>query len=65
VTRREAAVLTSAAQVRFDASDQMSVETERAFRRAILDVTADPSSLDETLARLEALDAPAGRGPSK
>ena len=34
VTRREAAVLTSASQVRFDASDQMPVETERAFRRA-------------------------------
>jgi alpha-glucoside transport system substrate-binding protein len=63
VTRREAGVLTSANQVRFDASDQMSPAIEAAFRRAIIDVTAAPERLDEVLAGLEALSAPSGRGP--
>jgi alpha-glucoside transport system substrate-binding protein len=65
VTAREAAVLTGASQVRFDASDQMSVETERAFRRAILDVTLRPHDLDRILLDLETLSAPSGRGPRR
>ena len=63
VTRREAAVLTGATQVRFDASDQMPAPIEAAFRRAILDVTREPERLDEVLVDLEALSAPSGRGP--
>ena len=63
VTRREAAVLTGASQVRFDASDQMPAPIEAAFRRAVMDVTAAPERLDEVLADLEAFSAPSGRGP--
>jgi alpha-glucoside transport system substrate-binding protein len=53
VARREAAILTSASEVRFDASDQMADELDEAFLSAILDVTTEPSRLDEVLARLE------------
>jgi alpha-glucoside transport system substrate-binding protein len=63
VTQREAAVLTGADQVRFDASDQMLPHVEAAFRRAILEVTAEPTDLDIVLERLETLSAPSGRGP--
>jgi alpha-glucoside transport system substrate-binding protein len=63
ITQREAAVLTGASQVRFDASDQMSAPIEAAFRRAVLDVTAAPERLDEVLSNLETLSAPSGRGP--
>ncbi len=65
VTQREAAILTGAQQVRFDASDQMPAGIESAFRRAVLDVTAAPHDLDAVLARLEALSAPSGRGPHR
>ncbi|MET0773802.1 MAG: ABC transporter substrate-binding protein [Candidatus Limnocylindrales bacterium] len=63
LTQREAAVLTGASQVRFDASDQMPAPIEAAFRRAVMDVTAAPERLDEVLADLEAFSAPSGRGP--
>lgn len=63
LTRREAAILTGASQVRFDASDQMAPAIEAAFRGAVLDVTAAPQQLDAILGRLEALSAPSGRGP--
>jgi alpha-glucoside transport system substrate-binding protein len=63
ITQREAAVMTGANQVRFDASDQMAAPVEAAFRRAILDVTRAPDRLDAVLADLEALSAPSGRGP--
>lgn len=63
ISQREAAVLTGAGQVRFDASDQMPAHIETAFRQAVMDVTAAPQRLDEILAGLEAVSAPAGRGP--
>lgn len=63
VTQREAAILTGADHVRFDASDQMPAGVESAFRRAVLQVTAAPQDLDVVLMRLESLSAPSGRGP--
>jgi alpha-glucoside transport system substrate-binding protein len=63
VTQGEAAILTEADHVRFDASDQMPASIEAAFRRAILQVTAAPQDLDLVLTRLETLSAPSGRGP--
>lgn len=63
ISQREAAILTGAAQVRFDASDQMPAPLEAAFRQAVMDVTAAPDRLDEVLSGLEALAAPSGRGP--
>jgi alpha-glucoside transport system substrate-binding protein len=65
VSQREAAILTGAAQVRFDASDQMPALIESAFRQAVLDVTAAPQELDAILARMEALSASSGRGPRR
>ncbi len=65
VSQREAAILTGASQVRFDASDQMVAPLEAAFRQAILDVTAAPDRLDEVLTRLEMLRVPSGGGPGR
>jgi alpha-glucoside transport system substrate-binding protein len=55
ISRRMAELLTGAEAFRFDASDQMAADMNAAFWQAILDVTADPSQLDATLERLEAL----------
>lgn len=63
ISQREAAILTGASRVRFDASDQMPAPIEAAFRRAVLEVTSAPERLDEVLVGLEALSAPSGRGP--
>ena len=62
VTRREAQLLASATDVRFDASDQMDTKVSAAFLAAVLQVTADPSRLDTVLSRLDQIrSAPQGR----
>jgi hypothetical protein len=63
VTRREAAVLTGASRVRFDASDQMPAEVNAAFWQAVLDYTRDQGRLDEILGGLEVLRT-SPRGPA-
>jgi alpha-glucoside transport system substrate-binding protein len=61
--RQQAKLLAEAKIFRFDASDAMPDEMNRAFWRAILDFTADQSRLDAILAELDRVQAEAyGRG---
>jgi alpha-glucoside transport system substrate-binding protein len=53
IVRREAELLSGARQFRFDASDLMAPAVNAAFWEAVVDVTADPSKLDEILAHLD------------
>ena len=63
VTQREAQLLASATDVRFDASDQMDAPVSAAFLAAVMQVTADPSQLDSVLGRLDQVrSAPGARG---
>ena len=55
VTRKAAALLSSADRFRFDGSDLMPAPMANAFNAAILDVSADPSSLDRVLDDLDAV----------
>jgi alpha-glucoside transport system substrate-binding protein len=57
LARRQAALLTSATILRFDASDSMPDVMNEAFWQAILDFTADQSQLDRILAQLDAVQA--------
>jgi alpha-glucoside transport system substrate-binding protein len=57
VMRREAEVLSGAAQFRFDGSDMMPPDLNAAFWQAILDFTADQSRLSEILDELERVRA--------
>jgi hypothetical protein len=64
ISRRAAEHLTGASVFRFDASDQMAGDMNAAFWQAMLDVTAEPTRLDEILASLEAVrtGTASGRG---
>lgn len=55
ISRRAASLLSGAEVFRFDASDLMSADLNAAFWQAVLRCTADPASLDEVLAELEAI----------
>ena len=57
ISRRQAELLANATHFRFDASDSMPDEMNEAFWQAILDYTAEPSRLDEILARLDAVQS--------
>jgi len=59
LVRREAEVLSGADHFRFDASDMMPAPMNAAFWQAVLDFTADPSSLDQILKHLEDVRAKA------
>jgi alpha-glucoside transport system substrate-binding protein len=53
ISRRAAAILTSADRFRFDASDLMPEQMNAAFLQAVNDYVRDPSSLDDILQRLD------------
>jgi alpha-glucoside transport system substrate-binding protein len=55
ISRRAAALLSGAEVFRFDASDLMPADLNSAFWQAVLRYTADPASLDDVLAELEAV----------
>jgi alpha-glucoside transport system substrate-binding protein len=62
VTRKAAALLSSAERFRFDGSDLMPAQMASAFNAAILDVSADPSSLDRVLDDLDSVRSSAFGG---
>jgi alpha-glucoside transport system substrate-binding protein len=62
VTRKAAELLSSAERFRFDGSDLMPEAIASAFNAAILDVSADPSSLDRVLRDLDAIRDSASGG---
>jgi alpha-glucoside transport system substrate-binding protein len=53
ISRRAAAVLSSASQFRFDASDLMPEQMNAAFLQAMVDYTRDQGSLDSILGHLD------------
>lgn len=59
ISAREAVLLESAAHFRFDASDAMPEEMNKAFWQAVLDYTRDPDRLDDILRHLDAVAATA------
>jgi alpha-glucoside transport system substrate-binding protein len=59
ISKRSAALLASAKNFVFDASDLMPKAMNDAFWTAMLTVTKDPSSLDSTLANLDKTQATA------
>lgn len=59
ISKRSAAMLTNATNFVFDASDLMPTAMNNAFWSAMLDVTKDPSKLDDTLANLDKVQATA------
>jgi alpha-glucoside transport system substrate-binding protein len=61
ISAREAKLLASATHFRFDASDQMPDELNRAFWQAVLDYTREPDRLDDILAHMDAVAAAASR----
>ena len=63
ISRRAAAILTSAERFRFDASDLMPEQMNAAFLQAVVDYTADPSQLDNILEPLDQVQQ-SGTGPA-
>jgi alpha-glucoside transport system substrate-binding protein len=57
LARRQAALLTDATIIRFDASDSMPEPMDAAFRQAVLDFTADQSALGRILVQLDAVQS--------
>jgi alpha-glucoside transport system substrate-binding protein len=55
ISKRSAALLASAKNFVFDASNLMPAAMEAAFQTAILNVTKDPSTLDAELAKLDGI----------
>jgi alpha-glucoside transport system substrate-binding protein len=53
LSRQSARLLTSAATMRFDASDLMPDAMNNAFRKAILDYVQSPNNLDSILSNLD------------
>jgi alpha-glucoside transport system substrate-binding protein len=61
LARQVAQLLTTAEQVRFDASDMMPQAVNSAFLQATLDYVQHPDRLDQILARLEQVAVDAGK----
>ena len=57
LARRQAGLLANATIIRFDASDSMPDLMNEAFWQAVLDLAADPTSLDRILAQLDTVQA--------
>lgn len=57
LARRQAALLTDASIIRFDASDSMPEPMDAAFRQAVLDFTADQTALNRILVQLDAVQS--------
>jgi alpha-glucoside transport system substrate-binding protein len=59
ISRREAALLSNAPVIRFDASDSMPEAMSAAFLAAVLEYTAEPRRLDPILRHLDAVQGSA------
>ena len=57
ISKKSAEILANAKTFRFDASDLMPSEMNKAFFKSIVDLAQDPSSLDAILAQLDEVQA--------